>query len=171
MTRVAARHPFTALKSAHQLRVAQFMHNAGQALPSSVTWPDRKVRKRCARLIIEEALETINALGFLVSFDQLEPEHEAKPFLWPTSESHDLSAVLDGCADLRVITTATLSALGVPDEPLQQLVDQNNLSKFGPGSYARADGEWMKPPDWQPPDIQGLVIELQEKLSTQINRN
>lgn len=35
----------------------------------------------------------------------------------------------------------------------QQLVDENNLAKFGPGGYRRDDGKWIKPPGHKPPAI------------------
>jgi len=36
-------------------------------------------------------------------------------------------------------------------------VDENNLTKFGPGSYKREDGKWMKPPDFVGPDLSYLT--------------
>jgi len=56
-----------------------------------------------------------------------------------------------------VVTIGTLIAFGVDDEPVLEEVDQANLRKFGPGSYERDDGKWIKPPDWTPPDILGVL--------------
>jgi predicted HAD superfamily Cof-like phosphohydrolase len=65
--------------------------------------------------------------------------------------------IVDGCADVIVVTTGTLSACGVADSAVQNEVDQANLRKFGPGSYKREDGKWMKPPDFRPPDIEAVL--------------
>ena len=67
---------------------------------------------------------------------------------------------IDGCCDLAVVTTGTLSACGVPDLPFQQAVDQNNLEKFGPGNTIRDDGKLIKPPGHKPPDIAGILSRL-----------
>jgi predicted HAD superfamily Cof-like phosphohydrolase len=69
----------------------------------------------------------------------------------------DLLQVIDGCCDIKVVTTGTLSAFGVHDSPFQQEVDRTNLAKFGPGGHRRDDGKWIKPPDWQPPRIQQIL--------------
>ncbi|RME74113.1 MAG: hypothetical protein D6785_16225, partial [Planctomycetota bacterium] len=92
--------------------------------------------------------------------------------LVPNGKKPSLVEIADGCADIMVVTTGTLSACGISDIPLQEEVDQNNLSKFGPGGYEREDGKWVKPPDHKPPKIlkiledQGYLQEKQEeKLS------
>ena len=69
----------------------------------------------------------------------------------------DLEGVVDGCADISVVTVGTLIAFGVDDEPVLREVDEANLRKFAPGSYMREDGKWMKPPNWTPPDIDGVL--------------
>ena len=50
----------------HYERVKTFMENAGQAVPSAVTEPPAITRTLRAKLILEEALETIQALGITV---------------------------------------------------------------------------------------------------------
>lgn len=138
----------TPARSDHQKRVDEFMKLAGQELPRIPVMPGGAVRKLRANIILEEAIETINGLGFEIV--------QIAPGAYKLEEAFtpNLIEAVDGCADLRVVTTGTLSALGVSDEPLQLEVDRNNLMKFGPGSYRReSDGKWMKPPNHQPPDI------------------
>jgi predicted HAD superfamily Cof-like phosphohydrolase len=65
--------------------------------------------------------------------------------------------VVDGCADISVVTIGTLIAFGVDDETVLEEVDASNLRKFEPGSYRREDGKWIKPPSWTPPDIEGAI--------------
>ena len=52
------------MKSDHQLSVEEFMRNALQDVPDDPALPNEVVRLLRARLIFEEAKETIAALGF-----------------------------------------------------------------------------------------------------------
>jgi len=135
----------------HYQRVKAFMEKAGQATPSNVTIPDASTRELRARLILEEALETIAALGICVKHsNQLLTINTCDI----TSDNPvDLEGVADGCADISVVTIGTLISFGIDDEELLAEVDAANLRKFGHGSYVREDGKWMKPKDWIPPDI------------------
>jgi predicted HAD superfamily Cof-like phosphohydrolase len=138
-------------RTPHQLRVEQFMRLARQPLPPRPTLPDEATRMLRARLILEEAFETVAGLGF--AYD---PQTRG---LIPAGKP-SLIEIADGCADLSVVTTGCLSACGIADEPLLHAVDLNNLEKFGPGHFWREDGKLMKPADHVPPDI-ARVLELQ----------
>jgi len=140
-------------KSDHQLRVEIFMARANQDVPLVPTIPDEKTRRFRAKIILEEALETIKALGFNV----IQNPKTTEPEIGPEVYEPNLVEIVDGCADIRVVTTGTLSACGVADEEVQIEVDNNNLSKFGPGSYKREDGKWMKPPTWKAPRIREIL--------------
>lgn len=137
-------------KSFHQLRVEEFMRLAKQDLPIAPVIPSSVVRRLRANLMLEEVLEAVEGLGFHVTLsghditlnDLYEP---------------DLVKIVDGCCDVKVVTTGTLSACGVPDVAVQRLVDDNNLDKFGPGHTIREDGKLIKPPGHQPPDIAGML--------------
>ena len=139
------------MPTSHYQRVKAFMQKAGQETPSSVTIPDEKTRHLRASLILEEALETVLALGFDVVAQDAPVSIENCKLVG--SRKPDLEGIVDGCADISVVTIGTLVACGIEDEPVLAEVDRANLRKFGSGSYVREDGKWMKPPDWQPPDI------------------
>ncbi len=150
-------------KSNHQIAVEAFMRYAGQYRPPKPCEPITEVRALRARLILEEAFETVNALGFdvyirhepgVVNFCQLELKGSPTGF--------NLVEAVDGCCDLKVVTTGTLSAMGVADDAVQNIVDAANLRKFGPGSYKDANGKWQKPPDFVPPQ-EDLLRELQQQ--------
>ena len=150
------------MPSPHYIRVREFMQKVGQATPSLPVVPDEKTRLLRAKLILEEAIETIRAMGVGVRLREtggqegvvtVDP-HELSFYI---NGEVDLEAVVDGCADVSVVTIGTLIAFGVDDEPVLEEVDQANLRKFGPGSYERDDGKWIKPPDWTPPDILGVL--------------
>ena len=146
----------------HYARIRSFMQMAGQDTPESPSVPDDRTRVLRAKLILEEALETVSALGVDVHL-----HHKGGPPATLTApDAHlvfeaqgevDLEGVVDGCADISVVTIGTLISFGVDDEPILEEVDSANLRKFGPGGGVREDGKWMKPPDWTPPDILGVI--------------
>lgn len=149
-------------RSEHQLAVDEFMTRAGQHLPDKPTIPDAATRILRAKLIMEEALETIEAMGVFcyaqddsygcpLEFDHLEFEEDE-------GKEVDIVGVVDGCCDIAVVTTGTLSAFGISNINPQRLVDESNLAKFGEGGYCREDGKWIKPPNWQAPDLAGELI-------------
>lgn len=131
------------------------MQKVGQDTPEGAVIPDEKTRILRAKLILEEALETVAALGVAVHVNGQEVIEEGLAYSAPNEV--DLKEVVDGCADISVVTIGTLIAFGVDDEPVLEEVDASNLRKFGEGSYRREDGKWMKPPGWTPPDIMGAI--------------
>jgi len=150
------------MSTAHCDRVRQFMQRANQATPNQPCLPNSEVRLLRAKLILEECLETIHALGFdlniLVPKDGLMLRQTGRPV--------NLVEIADGCADVSVVAIGTLIACGIDDEPILELVDETNLEKFGEGSYAREDGKWIKPRDWKPPKIATELV--QQGLDTKI---
>jgi len=140
------------MRSDHQQRVEEFMRGAGHEVQARPIMPSISVRQLRANLILEEALETIKGLGFNVQQDEMTGELAAV-----AAHEPNMVEVVDGCADIKVVTTGTLSAFGVGDMPIQLAVDEANLRKFGPGSYRREDGKWIKPPDFKPADIMALL--------------
>ena len=152
----------------HHARIAEFMRKAGQEVPDAPTIPNEETRLLRAKLILEEAIETIEALGIGVRLpDDAKGEiiDRDGDLTFYIDGEVDLEGVVDGCADISVVTIGTLIAFGVDDEPILEEVDHANLRKFAPGSYAREDGKWIKPPDWTPPDILGALEQQSAKSS------
>ena len=143
------------MPTAHYDRVKTFMQKVGQDTPAGAAVPDEKTRILRAKLILEEALETVEALGVRVHTKGVEVTEEGVDY--SGDGEVNLQEVADGCADISVVTIGTLIAFGIADEPLLEEVDASNLRKFGEGSYRREDGKWMKPPGWTPPDIMGAI--------------
>lgn len=144
------------------------MRGARQALPDEPTLPDESIRKLRAAIILEEALETVKALGFdpvLALRDQ--PSRPAlalqtvtiKDITFYSHGAPDLPEIADGCADISVVTTGTLAACGIADKPLLRLVDENNLAKLAPGHSFRSDGKLLKPPGHKRPDFAAALRE------------
>jgi hypothetical protein len=129
------------------------VHDARQAQGTPYTIPSYQVRYLRAKLILEETLETILALGFDAQ-GTISPEEVHAP---------NLEDIIDGCCDLNYVLTGTLVSCGVPDMPHIAEVCRANEDKF-PGGQAifREDGKFQKPEGWQPPDharVQREVID------------
>lgn len=160
-------------KTAHQVRIEEFMKLAEQEIPSSPQLPSEGVRLLRAKLILEEALETVKALGVklvvggVVDWDGddlalvLDESSEwlgCDPALLTKERTAQLLAeIADGCADLSVVSIGTLSACGIADAEVLREVDRTNLEKFGPGGHKREDGKWVKPENWQPPRLKQII--------------
>lgn len=144
----------SARRSKHQRKVDKFMRlvalarrkaglsNLAHDLPMWPAVPSREILKLRASLILEEALETIYALGMDVEGNKIVD----------AGRYCDVVQVVDGCFDLRYVTTGTLSDFGVPDSG-QDIVDDNNLMKFEPGFKIREDGKLIKPTGFVGPRI------------------
>ncbi len=146
------------MPTAHYNRVKEFMKKVGQDTPDRLTTPDEKIRILRAKLILEEAIETVHALGVEVrAGGEKGPPIDEKSLHYSAPGEVDVVEVVDGCADISVVTIGTLIAFGVDDEPVLEEVDESNLRKFEPGSYSREDGKWIKPPGWTPPDIKAAI--------------
>lgn len=153
------------MKTEHQKRVENFMRKAGQDVPANPTVPDAETRTLRAKLILEEALETVKAMGINVTTLNLingvnvgvDLSSSLENLKFTATDDVDIIEVADGCADITVVTTGTLSAFGISDEELLKVVDEHNLAKFGPGGHRRGDGKWIKPSDLQPPNIEKVL--------------
>jgi predicted HAD superfamily Cof-like phosphohydrolase len=111
-----------------QANVKQWMKAFGQDTPDKPCIPSLEVRKLRAKLILEEALETITALGIGVYVQNQDNEWDCiQDFedlefnnLWEeeTPEGNgqvlgQLQEIADGCEDLKVVTEGTLVACGL----------------------------------------------------------
>lgn len=132
-----------------------------QHVPPVYYCPAADVRLLCARLILEEALETVRDLGFhltagtggnTVAIRDLEhiAFHEG---------TVDMLGAIDGCCDTIYVATGALLAMGAPDVPHMAAVCQANDAKFPGGVIVRdaATGKYLKPPGWTAPDHQAVA--------------
>lgn len=130
-----------------------------QAIPESPTIPNKDVRELRAKLILEEALETIHALGFEVFpcvtdlHDGLTAKSVKDNYEFRDTYIPNMEEIIDGCVDLMYVATGCLAAHGVPDLPHILGVCQANDAKF-PGGVPVMDatGKYLKPPGWKAPD-------------------
>lgn len=147
------------MKTEHQERVEKFMQLAKQDVPTVPTIPSDEVLRLRANLILEEAMETIHALGCEILVEGTFHLDKGNAKIVSVREA-SLEDIADGCADVSVVTIGTLSACGIADKGLLELVDQNNLEKFGEGHKIREDGKLIKPPTHQPPKIKEYLESL-----------
>ncbi len=143
----------------HHQRVLEFMLRAKQECPRVPTMPDAKIRELRAKLILEEALETIQALGFAVRMESNTNEVKMSDLAMYPEYEPNLVEIADGCADISVVTIGTLIACGIKDQPVLEEVDGNNLAKFLPGHSWREDGKLIKPPGHQKADFAKVLAE------------
>lgn len=145
------------VQTTHQRRVEKFMNDAGQIvrfIPQEPTPEERVLR---AKLIMEEALETVSALGVSWSLPLDGPGDELE-FEFVADGEFSMEEAVDGCCDVMVVTIGTLSCLGVNDvHVMNQVLGANDAKMAGP---IREDGKRLKPEGWQPPNIREELVLL-----------
>lgn len=162
------------IKSPHQQRVEQMMHKVPQKVPGKPSVPPPETRVLRVRLMFEELMETAAAAGVSITLAAPNGEilalvHAPEGSIWPVEFSadgeFDLVEFVDGVADTIVTATGSFSAVGVPDETILKLVDENNLEKFGPGHYVDEGGKLIKPPGFKnvKPQIEAALADLSAK--------
>jgi predicted HAD superfamily Cof-like phosphohydrolase len=138
-----------------QQQVTEFMLKARQECPANPILPSYEIRKLRAALILEEAVETINALGFEIKYSC----HKDLVVLEEAFEPN-LVQIADGCADLKVVTIGTEIACGINGEQTFNEVMRSNMTKFIDGTF-RADGKYLKGPSYEKPRLKE-ILEAQE---------
>lgn len=129
------------------------MNKVGQSVREKIEVPSAAERLLRAKLIYEEALETIEALGI---------DFVLGKFVDAGEEAFNPKGVLDGVCDLMVVANGTLLTCGlysVAEEALKR-VDENNLTKVGPGFTVNEDGKYQKPPGYKPVVLDDLIERL-----------
>ena len=77
----------------------------------------------------------------------------------PTLEH--LTEYVDGVMDVIYVTLGSLVKMGVPSDLCFTEVQRSNMAKLQPdGSIRRRwDGKILKPADWTPPDLHGILLD------------
>lgn len=112
-------------------------------------WPQVRDGALRAEIIMEEARETAEALTGLPWSYACDKTAEPKP--------PDILLVADGCADIAVVTLGTAVTCGFDLTDVFWEVQTSNWKKLAPGATMREDGKLVKPPDFTPPDIAGVL--------------
>ncbi len=113
------------------IRFGQETHNCNPIIPSL------EVRKLRAKLILEEALETIEGLGFTVSIPAFNEDGVMKDkhvhiaiCSFNNFDSGSLHDIADGIADSLVVQLGTAVACGINIQPVFEEVMRSNDSKL-----------------------------------------
>lgn len=140
------------------------------ALPDEPTIPSEAVRRLRARLILEEAIETVHGLGFSIELNMTSPDDDEVDGIdslnLVANRRADLEEIIDGCCDVSYVAIGTMLACGVPDAPHMELVNKANNAKF-PGGVATINehGKFQKPEGWKQPDHGPLLISWRGKFN------
>lgn len=142
------------------------------ALPESVSIPSEEVRLLRARLILEEAIETIRGLGFDVCpKDSVlrSPIQDVDDVLFERNYEPVLEQIIDGCNDLIYVAVGTMLACGVADVAHDREVCRANDEKF-PGGVATVNeyGKFQKPPGWRGPDHFKIFDEVDSRINVRL---
>jgi len=79
---------------------------------------------------------------------------EAHEFMDATI-AQDHEQVADALADLIYVAIGAAITWGIDLRPVWDEVQRTNMAKIG--GRKRADGKWLKPDGWTPPDIQSAL--------------
>lgn len=121
--------------------------------------PSAEVRLLRARLILEEALEVIDALGVIVSTDGLNLVICMENINFEAHNDFSLTEAVDGMCDLKYVTDGTADVLGVDLEPFFEEVHHTNMQKLnGPKD---SNGKQLKPSGWKPPRIEEMLKSIE----------
>jgi len=147
------------VRSEHQQSVEWCMRAAMQRVRQKPEIPSEEERILRAKLIFEEAMETIMALGVCVRHDFADADEDGliEP-RFVIDEDPDMEGIADGCADIMVVTLGTLSSCGIDAGPVMEEVLKKNKEKFPGGvPVILPGGKYGKPEGWKPPDIAGVL--------------
>jgi predicted HAD superfamily Cof-like phosphohydrolase len=128
-----------------QSQVEEFHRVIGVVVGEEPQIRDRLLR---ARLVHEEAMELVEALGCRVVDGQVVDAPDLKP---------DLVETIDAMADTIYVVMGTAVSAGVDLEPFFDEVQCTNMLKAG--GPVDAGGKRLKPPGWQPPQIAKILEE------------
>lgn len=125
--------------------------------------PPLDVRILRARLIMEEAIETCDALGVAVlPCDSDDVDILTTDLLtYKEGGAFSLCEAIDGCCDTIYVCVGALCAMGIPDLPHLEEICRTNDAKFPSGVAIPHDsipGKYGKPKGWKPPDHDGVFI-------------
>jgi predicted HAD superfamily Cof-like phosphohydrolase len=118
--------------SDEQEMVAAFHRAFDIAIGTSPAVPDAATCALRVSLIQEECAELCEALG-----------------------QRDIEAIAKELADLLYVVYGTAVSCGIDMAPVFQEVHRSNMSKVG--GHKRADGKWVKPPDYSPARLQSIL--------------
>jgi predicted HAD superfamily Cof-like phosphohydrolase len=133
--------------------IRDLMKLYGQNAPDYPQKLTTELRTLRFKLILEEFLETAEAMGF---WARLTPNYfVAHNFDVLEDNKQDLAGISDGIVDSIVVLLGAAIAYGIDIQPIWDMVHTANLAKAG--GPKRSDGKRLKPEGWTPPNVQGEI--------------
>lgn len=135
--------------------VRDFMVAMDQPAPEQLDLEGVRLELR-AKLILEEAIETVEAMGFEVSVgtEGSPSAHQSGRVTIRQIRDPDWPEVVDGLCDLIYVTLGVAVEAGFRLNPFFAEVHRSNMTKVG--GPVREDGKVLKPDTWKPPRIKYL---------------
>jgi len=143
--------------------VKQFMVAAGQTTYNRPTIPTPEARVLHGRLILEETLETLEAMGLKMVYND---DLSITDVVDVGEARVELDKVWDGLVDTSYVVNGAANGWGLCMQLGHDECQSSNLSKFIDG-HRRDDGKWVKGPSYRPADFQELLDEIAIKENSQ----
>ncbi len=129
-------------------RVRRFHVAIGDRLPDRPSLPPADTLRLRRTLVSEEYRETMHVLDQAIALQESDDAG-------PGERTAALVALAHELVDLLYVTYGSLAACGVEADELFAEVHHANMQKSaGP---RRADGKQMKPPGWQPANVEAVL--------------
>jgi predicted HAD superfamily Cof-like phosphohydrolase len=138
--------------------VRDFMVAMNQPVPEQLDLKGVRMELR-AKLILEEAIETVEAMGFHV--DTFSNADGSTGIRLLCKRDPDWPEVVDGLCDLIYVTLGVAVEAGFRLGPFFHEVHRSNMTKVG--GPVREDGKVLKPDTWEPPRIAYLWDRVLER--------
>lgn len=136
-------------------QVREFMTQMQQYIGLTLGVPPDPIVRLRAELVIEEALEFVEACFDFSRFASLVPYREELVRLIRTQPVKvDVPKAVDALADTDYVVEGARIAFGVEGEPIARVVHEANMRKTQ-GPVDPITGKKLKPLGWVPPDIRG----------------
>lgn len=155
------------MKPYHTTPVADLHRAFGHPVRVTPTMPDLETRRLRLRLIAEELTELASAFGLEIMVHRVNtdkhptmPKGEYSISLWEDGEiTPSLVDAADATGDLRVVVLGTDLVCGFPSDAIDAEIHRSNMSKLGADGrpILREDGKFLKGPNYQPPNIAGIL--------------
>lgn len=140
-----------------QNKVREFMEKIPQTVNSTPTIPNDKDRINRVRLLMEEVLEFAHASGIEIKVGVFTMNKKMENMDFKAIGSVDMVEIADALADIEYINLGSANTYGIEIKPIFNEVHDSNMRKFTGDAHKNAEGKWIKPSDWQAPNIEKLL--------------
>lgn len=145
------------MSSKLQSQVAAFMKEGGQSIEPVPTIPSRKTVALRVNLVIEEAVELLEACYGQLPEKQIIIEMVRNVTL-VREPRVDLAEAADAFGDLDFVSEGGRLAFGIEGESVADAIFEANMKKLDGKRVELVSGKIGKPSQWQKPDIEGVLF-------------